>query len=187
MNIINYGKALSSISGNEYIRSFIGKVKFEKIKDIQNKKAFYKAKEVKKNKNISIIEIACFCNNDIFEKMTVTIVLNCNMNNKKKDISNNFHVNENEYIQFSKKDIEEFSFLVSDMNPIHLEEKAVVQGMLIIKRIIDNYNISNGFNIRFLNPAYEMEKIYMYKYNNENKKAIEGTSKSFKYFEFLEG
>ena len=48
MNIINYGKALSSISGNEYIRSFIGKVKFEKIKDIQNKKAFYKAKEVKK-------------------------------------------------------------------------------------------------------------------------------------------
>ena len=192
IDVINYAKALSSIHDTKYNGSFIGKIEYEKIIRKEGKKINYEARETKSNKWLSVIEIKCLSNNNLLEKMTVTIVL---LSKKKdddiyKEININdsiININKNHYIKFSEKDIYDFSNMVGDKNPIHLKGNRVVQGMLIIKKLINNYNISRNFIIKFLNPVYEMNRVYLRECLENHKKVIEGISNNFKYFKlFLE-
>lgn len=190
IDLISYNKALGSIYDKKYSGSFIGKVKYEKFISKESKDINYKAKEIKCNKWLSIIEIECLSNGILLEKMIVTIVLKplekSNDINKKIYINNSYvNVNKNYYPEFSKKDIYDFSNMVADKNPIHLKENAIVQGMLIINELINKYSISSDFIIKFLNPIYEKNKVYLSEYDEDNKKVIEGISKNFKYFKLF--
>lgn len=122
IDIMNYAKALSGISDNKYIGSYIGKIKFQKLNDKKPENITYQAKELKCNKLLSIIEIYCLCDEKPLEKMTVTIALprtDKGISNKYQ-VNNSIPINKDNFITFSKKDIVNFSDIVGDNNPIHV-------------------------------------------------------------------
>lgn len=189
IDIMNYAKALSGISDNKYIGSYIGKIKFQKLNDKKPENITYQAKELKCNKLLSIIEIYCLCDEKPLEKMTVTIALprtDKGISNKYQ-VNNSIPINKDNFITFSKKDIVNFSDIVGDNNPIHLKESAVVQGMLLLKELINRYAISQDFEIKFLNPVYQMNQIYLYETIEMSKKIIEGISSNIKCFKVYRG
>ncbi len=62
---------------------------------------------------------------------------------------------------FSEEEIREFSAAVGDTNPIHLTERPVVQGYLLADRIFRRLGRPGNITIRFSNPAYAGEMIYL--------------------------
>ena len=66
---------------------------------------------------------------------------------------------------FKKEEVYDFSKYTDDINSIHLIEKPIVQGLFIMSEI-ENYLILKqkhfkNFQIKFLEPIYSDEEIYM--------------------------
>ena len=66
----------------------------------------------------------------------------------------------------SKEEIVEFSKYTNDKNLIHLEDKPIVQGLIILMDLSKLIKESNKITIKFINPIYSNEDIYIKKEHN---------------------
>lgn len=64
--------------------------------------------------------------------------------------------------QFSKEEIWAYSRQVGDHNRIHLSEKPVVQGFLLLKHLVETFHQAEEYQISFYSPALAEEKIYLH-------------------------
>ena len=65
--------------------------------------------------------------------------------------------------KITNEEIYEFSKLTGDKNYIHLVDKPVVQGMLILNEIIKNIDEFKELEIKFINPIFGEEEIFLEK------------------------
>ena len=61
----------------------------------------------------------------------------------------------------SKEEIVEFSKYTNDKNLIHLEDKPIVQGLMILMDLSKLIKESKEITIKFINPIYSNEDIYI--------------------------
>lgn len=74
--------------------------------------------------------------------------------------------------RFSKQEIYDFSNRINDQNPIHLNEKPIVQGLLLLQKIHESLQQPKQLQLKFLKPVYANELLYL----KREKNSLEGYS-----------
>lgn len=166
--MIDFGIALSKINDEKYSGSYIAKIKYEVYENDSNNPEKFITKVEQENKSLSIITIGGYKEGSLLAKLTVILFIGSfrKLDNVIIENTKKFKV----WRTISKEEIYEFSRITKDLNFIHLTEKPIVQGLLILKFIISymKNEIENfkKIEIRFTSPIYAEDEILINKIKN---------------------
>lgn len=160
--IKDFAKSLTQISDERYKRCYIFKLKLENFKAIEEK-CFYKVNIEKANYRFSKIVSEAYYNNNLLSKLTIDLV-------HYKAIKEEIKVIKKEKIDFleywmtiSKDEVYEFNKYTNDINYIHMLDKPIVQGLLILMHLSELIKEFKAITIKFIRPIYSEEDIYIKK------------------------
>lgn len=175
-DMIQLAKAFSELKDEKYNNSYISKIKLEQYGKIRNTPCHVIIE--KETSRFLIISSNMYDDNDqIVAKLSMTLFLNVVVSNLTET-----SIIPKEVVPwktFSKQEIYDFSKAVGDANTIHLTEKPVVQGLLILKNIQESIEAFNTIEIKFTKPIYAGNPIYI----ESNGKNLTGYSNHVKVFQ----
>ncbi|MBP2632017.1 MAG: hypothetical protein H6Q70_2645 [Firmicutes bacterium] len=156
-NMIQLAKAFSELKDEKYNNSYITKIKLEQYgKSRKNPCHVIVEKETSR---FMIISSNMYEDDTLIAKLSMTLFLNVTVRNL--DETSVIPEEVTPWKTFSKQEIYDFSKAVGDANTIHLTEKPVVQGLLILKNIKESFAKFNTIEIKFMKPIYAGNPIYV--------------------------
>ena len=162
--IKNFAKSLTQVEEERYRKCYIIKAKLQ-VFSVCDEEYDYKVYIEKTNHRFSEIISEGYFNNLLMLKLTIYLV-NFKDSNKLITREENITSSLESWKTISKEEIVEFSKYTKDKNLIHLEDKPVVQGLLILMKLSKLIKESKEITIKFINPIYSDEDIYIKKEHN---------------------
>ena len=160
--IKDFARSLTKIDDEKYRKCYMVKAKLQ-IFNSCNEKYDYKVHVEKSNYRFSKIISEAYSNNILMARLTINLV-------NFKDSNGKFTTRKEERIDslgfwktISKEEIVEFSKYTNDKNLIHLNDKPIVQGLIILMYLSRLVKGLSEITIKFINPIYSDEDIYIKK------------------------
>jgi hypothetical protein len=160
--IKDLAKALTKIDEERYRKCYMVKAKLQKFNSCDEKYS-YKVNVEKSNHRFSKIISEAYLSNTLIAKLTIDLL-------NFKDSKGKFETREEEILDslefwttISKEEIAEFSQYTNDINLIHLDDKPIVQGLIILMHLTNLVKELSEITIKFINPIYSEEDIYIKK------------------------
>lgn len=160
--IKDFAKSLTQISDERYKRCYMLKLKLEIFNAIEEK-CSYKVNIEKINYRFSKIVSEAYSEDNLLSKLTIDLF-------HYKDIKEEHNTRKEEkidileyWITISKEEVYEFSKYTKDINYIHILDKPIVQGLLILMQLFALINDPKIITIKFIRPIYSDEDIYIKK------------------------
>ncbi|AGF58787.1 hypothetical protein B0P06_002891 [Clostridium saccharoperbutylacetonicum] len=158
----DFARSLTKIDDEKYRKCYMVKVKLQ-IFNKCNGKYDYKVYVEKSNYRFSKIISEAYSNNILIASLTINLV-NFKDNNGKFITRKEERIDSLEFCRtVSKEEIVEFSKYTNDKNLIHLNDKPIVQGLIILMHLSRLVEGSSEITIKFINPIYSDEDIYIKK------------------------
>lgn len=140
-----------------YEGAMIAKVKYQRFQSKLDN-ITYKNEVIKSSNKLSVVSCSGYANNEIAEKLTVTLIMNATV---KEDINKEIYSDlGSPWYTFSKAEITDFSYITGDKNSIHLSEKPVVQGLFILKKLFELIH-KNEIEVKYTYPVYGDNPVYL--------------------------
>lgn len=114
--------------------------------------------EIKENR---VVTLSCQKMNEdqIIESIEVKMIHPFGLKERKE---RSLPLERKKWRQFSKEEIWAYSKQVGDHNLIHLNEKPVVQGFLLLKHLVETFTQAEEYQISFYSPAVAEEDICLH-------------------------
>ena len=161
----DFARALTKINEERYRKCYMVKAELQKFISC-DKKYSYKVHVEKSNYRFSKIISEAYLSNTLMAKLTIDLI-------DFKDTNVKFKIREEENLDslefwttISKEEIVEFSQYTFDINLIHLDDKPIVQGLIILMHLANLVKGLSEITIKFINPIYSEEDIYIKKEKN---------------------
>lgn len=158
-------KSLSCIKDVKFDGCFMAKAELRK-NNLISEITKYKVSIEKMNDRFSIIKSEGYGDDgNLFTELRVYLIHK--IYSKNNIIKNQIqeHKDLNYFRRFRKEEVYNFSMYTDDINSIHLIEKPIVQGLFIMSEIEKYLNLKQkyfrNFEIKFIQPIYSDEKIYI--------------------------
>lgn len=150
-------KAFTTQEDFFYEGAMIAKVKYQRFQSNMNS-ITYKNEVIKNSSKLSVVSCSGYANNEIAEKLTVTLIMNAKV---KEDIDKEIYSDFGHlWYTFSKEEITDFSYMTGDKNSIHLSENPVVQGLFILKKLCV-LTQANEIEVKYTYPVYGETPVYL--------------------------
>jgi len=158
----DFARALTKINEERYRKCYMVKAELQKFISC-DKKYSYKVHVEKSNYRFSKIISEAYLSNTLMAKLTIDLI-------DFKDTNVKFKIREEENLDslefwttISNEEVVEFSKYTNDINLIHLDDKPIVQGLIILMHLSSLIGRLSELTIKFINPIYSNEDIYIKK------------------------
>lgn len=158
--IKNFAKSLTEVEEERYRKCYIIKANLQ-VFSVCNEKYDYKIYIEKTNHRFSEIISEGYFNNFLMSKLTIYLVDFKTSKEKLIPREEKIISSLEFWNNISKEKIVEFSKYTNDKNLIHLEDKPIVQGLMILMELAKLIKESNEITIKFIRPIYSDEDIYI--------------------------
>lgn len=160
-------KSLSQINDKKYDGCFMAKVNLEIVERCDEIKK-YKVNIEKSNSKFSLIRSNGYLNDKAMINLSIYLI---NGTSKKINVSKKNKVEEyknflTHTIKFTKEEVYNFSKYTRDINSIHLENKPVVQGLLILMYLEKYLKDVKSMEVKFINPMYAESLVHICELEN---------------------
>ena len=163
--IKDFAKSLTQISDERYKNCYMVKLKLEKLKASQEK-YLYKVNLEKSNDRFSKIVSEAYRDTNLLSKLTIDLVHYKDNNENSKDRMEEKIELLEYWTTISKDEVAEFSKYTNDINNIHMLDKPIVQGLLILMHLSILIKEFRTTTIKFIRPIYAEDDIYIKKVKN---------------------
>ena len=163
--IKDFARALTKIDEERYRKCYMVKAKLQKFNSCDEKYS-YKVHVEKSNYRFSKIISEAYSNNTLMAKLTIDLVNFKDSSGKSKTKEEEILDSLEFWTTICKEEIVEFSKYTNDINLIHLKDKPIVQGLIILMHLSNLVKGLSEITIKFINPIYSEEDIYIKKEKN---------------------
>ena len=160
--IKDFAKSLTLTDEKEYEECYMIRASLTIYEKLINGQVSMEVSKIRDNRRVSIIQSRMYSSNKLISVMSIEVIKSIS---KHYDISRkNNNVTGKFWRKFTRSEVIDFSRDTKDKNKIHLMDKPVVQGLLIMSYLCDE-NIKTA-EIKFIHEIYCDEDIYIFKDNN---------------------
>lgn len=156
--MIQLAKAFSRLKDEKYHNSYIAKVNYQRY--AKNQTAVPQVAVEKETSRFQVLSAAVYdAKQCLVAKLSMTLFLHVTKpNSAEMSLLPDTAV---AWRTFHKREIYDFSQRVGDINAIHLTERPVVQGLLILETITKYFTDFREIEIKFIKPIYAEEPVYL--------------------------
>ncbi len=157
-------RALSSLNGEQYTEPYIAKAKFERYGNLVGKGTHTNMKVEKEKAKFVLIIIDLYDNEIVLARLRITLFLHATEN---LDVTVHHSMPKDAQVwrSFTKEAIYAFSKEANDANPIHLTERPIVQGLLLLRTLANYFGDIHSLEMKFIKPLYADQIVYLQKRN----------------------
>ncbi|WP_110953714.1 hotdog family protein [Anaerosinus massiliensis] len=156
--MIQLAKAFSQLKDEKYHNSYIAKVNYQRY--AENRTTVPQVAVEKETSRFQVLSAAVYdAKQQLIAKLSMTLFLHVTI--QSLDEKSGVPDKAVAWKTFHKREIYDFSQRVGDINTIHLTERPVVQGLLILETIAQYFTAFREIEIKFMKPIYAEDPVYL--------------------------